>query len=233
MTIYSEFARNEAGIFLERIRSLDYKGNLINKESGTIFGSVNHADISNLEVNVPSLPEQKAIAGVLSSLDDKIDLLHRQNRTLEAMAEALYRQWFVEEANEDWEEKQLGDLVSTVDNRGKTPPYIENYTHYPVIEVNALGKADRLVDYSVIKKYVDENTFNNWFRNRLSKYDILISTVGSIGALSMYIIEKGNIAQNVIGLHAEKISPFYLYQYLKYNINIIMQYDIADCAKTS
>ncbi|MBC2698157.1 MAG: restriction endonuclease subunit S [ANME-2 cluster archaeon] len=48
------------------------------------------------------LPEQRAIASVLSSLDDKIDLLHRQNKTLEAMAETLFRQWFVEEAEEGW-----------------------------------------------------------------------------------------------------------------------------------
>lgn len=46
---------------------------------------------------LPSLPEQKAIAAVLSSLDDKIDLLHRQNQTLEAMAETLFRQWFDKE----------------------------------------------------------------------------------------------------------------------------------------
>jgi type I restriction enzyme S subunit len=39
---------------------------------------------------------------VLSSLDDKIDLIHRQNKTLEQMAETLFRQWFVEEAGEDW-----------------------------------------------------------------------------------------------------------------------------------
>jgi len=45
---------------------------------------------------LPPLPEQKAIAAVLSSLDDKIDLLHRQNKTLEALAEILFRQWFVE-----------------------------------------------------------------------------------------------------------------------------------------
>jgi type I restriction enzyme, S subunit len=49
-------------------------------------------------------PEQTAIASVLSSLDDKIDLLHRQNATLEKMAETLFRQWFVEEAKEEWEE---------------------------------------------------------------------------------------------------------------------------------
>ncbi len=58
---------------------------------------------------LPPLSEQKAIAAVLSSLDDKIDLLHRQNKTLEAMAETLFRQWFVEEADEGWEEGKILD----------------------------------------------------------------------------------------------------------------------------
>jgi type I restriction enzyme S subunit len=60
-----------------------------------------------IEVPTPPRPEQKAIAAVLSSLDDKIDLLHRQNKTLEAMAETLFRQWFIEEAQEDWEDTNL------------------------------------------------------------------------------------------------------------------------------
>jgi type I restriction enzyme S subunit len=61
---------------------------------------------------VPSdIEEQRAIASVLSSLDDKIDLLHRQNQTLEAMAETLFRQWFVEEAEEGWEEKPLFSIA--------------------------------------------------------------------------------------------------------------------------
>ena len=46
--------------------------------------------IRNFEIQLPQLPEQKAIASVLSSLDDKIDLLHQQNQTLEALAETLY-----------------------------------------------------------------------------------------------------------------------------------------------
>ncbi|WP_116403913.1 restriction endonuclease subunit S [Serratia marcescens] len=46
-------------------------------------------------LSLPPLTEQKAIASVLSSLDDKIDLLHRQNKTLESIAETLFRQWFV------------------------------------------------------------------------------------------------------------------------------------------
>lgn len=53
--------------------------------------------LKEMAVPVPPLLEQKAIASVLSSLDNKIDLLHRQNRTLEAMAETLFRQWFIED----------------------------------------------------------------------------------------------------------------------------------------
>ena len=68
-------------------------------------------NIKGIELPFPSLPEQKAIASVLSSLDDKIDLLHRQNKTLEAMAETLFRQWFIEEAKEDWEDGTLDQLI--------------------------------------------------------------------------------------------------------------------------
>ena len=69
-------------------------------------------DFKQVDLSIPSLSKQKAIAEVLSSLDDKIDLLHRQNKTLEQMAETLFREWFIEEAKEDWEEGVLGDLVN-------------------------------------------------------------------------------------------------------------------------
>uniref|UniRef100_UPI0015C432C1 restriction endonuclease subunit S n=3 Tax=Enterobacterales TaxID=91347 RepID=UPI0015C432C1 len=49
----------------------------------------------DLPVILPPINEQKAIASVLSSLDDKIDLLHHQNKTLELMAETMFRQWFI------------------------------------------------------------------------------------------------------------------------------------------
>jgi len=89
------------------------------------------------EILLPPFPEQKAIASVLSSLDDKIDLLHRQNKTLEKMAETLFRQWFVEEAKEDWEEVKLGEVVNI--RYGKNLPtsnLIEK--GYPVFGGNGL-----------------------------------------------------------------------------------------------
>ncbi len=70
--------------------------------------------IKNYNFNLPPLPEQQAIAEVLSSLDDKIDLLNRQNKTLEQMAETLFRQWFIEEAKE---EGKLGDVIEIYDNK--------------------------------------------------------------------------------------------------------------------
>lgn len=67
----------------------------------------------NLLLSLPDYSEQTAIAEVLSSLDDKIDLLNRQNKTLEQLAETLFRQWFVEEAEESWENKPFGTLIET------------------------------------------------------------------------------------------------------------------------
>ncbi|MDW7727062.1 MAG: restriction endonuclease subunit S [Candidatus Methanoperedens sp.] len=80
---------------------------------------------NNLFLNLPDLPEQRAIASVLSSLDDKIDLLHRQNRTLEGMAEALFRQWFVEEAEEGWRIDTLRNVFDI--GIGRTPPRKEQH----------------------------------------------------------------------------------------------------------
>jgi type I restriction enzyme, S subunit len=68
---------------------------------GSSHPLVTQALLNSIEIKITdNIREQKSIAAVLSSLDDKIDLLHRQNATLEAMAEALFKQWFVVEARE-------------------------------------------------------------------------------------------------------------------------------------
>src|SRR3990167_742420 len=81
-------------------------------EIGATRRALTKSMIEKLELMIPPLQEQKAIAEVLSSLDDKIDLLHRQNKTLESIAETLFRQWFVEEADDSWEQGQLEDLIT-------------------------------------------------------------------------------------------------------------------------
>jgi len=83
-------------------------------DSGSAIPSTSREDFYEIDILLPPLPEQERIAEVLSSLDDKIDLLHRNNKTLEQLAETLFRQWFVEEAEEIWEEVKLGEYVNLV-----------------------------------------------------------------------------------------------------------------------
>ena len=82
--------------------------------SGTTFGELSGITLKSISFCIPPLPEQKAIAEVLSSLDDKIDLLHRQNKTLENIAQTLFRKWFIEDANNGAEEICLGNFVSCI-----------------------------------------------------------------------------------------------------------------------
>ena len=84
---------------------------------GTAVPILNKSDFEKIELSIPPLPEQKAIASVLSSLDDKIDLLHRQNKTLEAMAETLFRQWFIEDTAGKTELITLGEMIEIHDSK--------------------------------------------------------------------------------------------------------------------
>ena len=65
-------------------------------DSGSAIPSTSRDDFYGLPVNVPPLPEQRAIAHVLGTLDDKIELNRRMNETLEEMARALFKSWFVD-----------------------------------------------------------------------------------------------------------------------------------------
>src|SRR3989338_174553 len=89
----------------------DSINNLQQIAHGGVFDTITRETFDHITINLPSLPEQRAIAGVLSSLDDKIDLLHRQNKTLEGIAESLWRKMFVEDADPNWKKGKLGDIA--------------------------------------------------------------------------------------------------------------------------
>jgi type I restriction enzyme S subunit len=90
------------------------KTELKEQSGGSVVSHLNMKDIRAFRLSLPDLPEQRAIASVLSSLDAKIYLLHRQNKTLEGMAETLFRQWFVEEAEEEAGEGTLADVAVNI-----------------------------------------------------------------------------------------------------------------------
>ncbi|WP_276501761.1 restriction endonuclease subunit S [Terrimonas pollutisoli] len=79
---------------------------------GSSHPLVTQSLLNSIDVAVTDNPkEQITIASILRSLDDKIDLLHRQNKTLEQLAETLFRQWFVEEAGTDSDTIKISDVA--------------------------------------------------------------------------------------------------------------------------
>ncbi len=112
LIVHKEFVYNPFLKYYFQCATGQYE--LDSRASGTTVFGIKAAVLKKMPIPLPPLPEQKAIASVLSSLDDKIDLLHRQNKTLEAMAETLFRQWFVEEAQDDWEEVKLENFVDCI-----------------------------------------------------------------------------------------------------------------------
>ena len=154
---------------------------VIAEASTSAYPSLKPSDIENLDISLPPLEEQKAIAEVLSSLDDKIDLLHRQNQTLESLAQTLFRQWFIEEAKEEWEEKPLGELLTiTSSKRIFYSEYVDSgvpfYRSKEIIELHNTGSTKS-------ELYITEERLNEIIQKfgAPQEGDILLTSVGTLG----------------------------------------------------
>lgn len=200
----------------------------IAEQSTSAYPSIKPSDLGNLEIKIPLLEEQKKISKILSCLDNKIELNNKINENLEQQAQSIFKSWFKKEIENIESKKQfLGDLVEIIDNRGKTPPSKTEETLYPIIDVAALKNNGRIIDYENCTKYISEDTYNTFFRAGHPKLnDILLSTVGSLGQMKFFMGNKGCIAQNVVALRT-KISPYYMYEYLKYIKQDLLAYDIG------
>ncbi len=80
---------------------------------GSVFGNARRDDLESLEIVWPAVQERRAIATILGALDDKIELNHQMNQTLEAMAQALFKNWFVDFEpfrDQGMEESKLGPI---------------------------------------------------------------------------------------------------------------------------
>lgn len=172
--------------------------------------------IKNFELQLPPLPEQKAIASVLSSLDDKIDLLHQQNQTLEALAETLFRQWFIEKAKEDWPIYKFKDIVKHVKPGTNFQPKRVN-NGIPFLNVKNLnnGFID-LQNNTFITQEEYERVHKNW---KPEVGDVLISRIGTLGLVATILERDLPIAvhYNMINLKPKLIGTEFLYFFLKSN----------------
>ena len=96
------------------LRSEDIQDQIKTLDVSGVIPHFKKSDFDKLEIPLPPRPLQEIIGKTYFDLCNKIDLLHRQNKTLEAMAETLFRQWFIEEAKEDWGLESLGHHIQTI-----------------------------------------------------------------------------------------------------------------------
>lgn len=203
--------------------------NFISKTS-TAVPIVNKSSFSAYKILCPSLEQQKKIVTILSALDSKIECNKQINDNLEQQIQALFDTLFSDKIAmvDQLCHKPLGEMVETIDNRGKTPPLEVVATDYPIIDVRALSGLSRIIDYANCTKYVSDTTYASWFRSGHPKpLDILLSTVGSLAEIKLFLGTKGCIAQNVVGFRAKNISPYYLYQYLTTIKGDLVAYNIG------
>jgi len=170
---------------------------------------------------LPPLPEQKAIAEVLSSLDDKIDLLTRQNKTLEDLAQAYFRKWFIEDASKEWEVVPISEKFDVL--LGGTPSRkIESYwTNGTIGWINS-GKINefRIIEAS---EYITEEALNNSSAKLLPAGTTVLAITGAtLGKISM-VLRSFAANQSVIGLVPKaELSNNFIFLWLKENINALI-----------
>jgi len=163
------------------------------------------------KVLVPSIPYEKqfAISSVLKSLDDKIALLHRQNKTLEQLAETLFKQWFVEEAQEGWEEKGLVEIAEYLNGLAlqKFPAKGINDLHVIKIREMKQGISDNTDKCSndIPSQYIIQNG------------DILFSWSGSLEVVIWYDGE-GALNQHLFKVSSDKYPKWFYYLATKHHL---------------
>lgn len=183
----------------------DFKETIRRIAVGATMPSINTTILSNVVIPLPPIDTQQRIASILSSLDDKIDLLHRENKTLEAMAETLFRQWFIEEAKEDWEEGKLGDEFEfTMGQSPNGDSFNEDGIGFPMYQGNA--------DFGF--RFPTRRVFTTQPTRFAEINDTLISVRAPVGAQNM-ATEKCCIGRGVAAFRYKHNHDFYSYTYYK------------------
>lgn len=182
---------------------------IANMAVGGAQQNLNAGMIKDLAINLPDLPTQTAIAEILSSLDDKIELNNKINQELESLAQTLFKQWFIdfEFPNENGEpykssggalvESELGEIpkgweIATIDDiteivtKGTTPTTIGG--RFTDSGINFI-KVESLTEQGAFIKskfgFIDEETNQLLRRSIIQEGDVLFSIAGTIGRVAV------------------------------------------------
>ena len=175
--------------------------------TGAVQPKLSQDSLNRIPLFLPtSINEREKIVSILSSLDDKIDLLRRENATLEQMAETLFRQWFVVEAKEEWEDVLLGNLIDIGSGKGlQRSDFVENGL-YSVLGANGdIGKTNKYL--------VDES-------NRV----IYTGRVGTLGNVFRLENKKAWLSDNTLVI---KPKEYYNFVYFVLKLSCLQDYNVG------
>lgn len=195
--------------------------------SGSTMPILNKSTFENLEFYIPkNIEEQKSIASILTSFDDKIELLQSQNKTLEEMAQTLFAEWFGkydvdDDLPEGWRVGKLGDEFDIT--IGRTPPRIEQHWFSKIstgkkwISIKDIGNSgtyiyntsEYLTDEAIIKfniPIIPKNTTILSFKMTVGKLTITTEEMLSNEAIAHLKIKKDStISSEFIYLYLQKL----------------------------
>lgn len=198
---------------------LKEKDALINRETGSVFGSINKTIIESLEVTIPEIKEQKAIANILSSLDDKIELNNKINKNLEELAQTLYKHWFVdfEFPNENGEpykssggkmvESELGlipknwefkSLDKHLNFERGIEPGSKNYIETPTDGAIPFYRVGDMLNQDQVNYVYEEHLKDK----RVKKGEVLVSFDGALGRIAMNL--EGSYSTGMRKVYSKK-----------------------------
>lgn len=169
------------------LKSMD----LASMNVGSAVPSLTTEVLNKVEINVPDLPTQTQIAQILTSLDDKIELNLQMNQTLEAMAQALFKEWFVNfnfpsfdgELENDlpkgWKECSMRDFGKII--CGKTPSKaVDEYFggEYMFIKIPDMHNSVFIIETT---DSLTELGLNSQSNKTIPPYSICISSIATVG----------------------------------------------------
>ena len=175
------------------------KMNIDSKAIGSTQKALTIETLSKFEISLPSLEEQRRIAGILGAIDDKIENNRRINTNLELQAQALYKQWFVDNRSDDWKTLILDD-VATLSAGGDKPPVCSD-------------KKTPDCNIPIYSNGIDnEGLYGYTNRPRITENSITISARGTIGFVCLRTEPYVPIVRliSIVPTH-ENISAYFLY----------------------
>ena len=189
----------------------DFQSHLLNIATGTTIQNVPLKGLRESIILLPPLDEQKRIASILTSIDDKIDLLHRENATLEVMAETLFRQWLIEEAKEHWNEMPLTKIANFTNGLAcqKYPPK-NDIDKLPVLKIRELANG-----ISSDSDYATTEVANEYM---VHAGDVIFAWSASL-MVKIWDGEDCILNQHLFKVTSDSFPKWFYYCWCKYHLN--------------